>query len=63
MQSKNIFKYNQTYPNCMNNEKEKETFIEMVSKNTETTKGKEETIINNLIDTIYLDDKSKNELQ
>jgi hypothetical protein len=35
----------------------------MVSKNTETTKGKEETIINNLIDTIYLDDKSKNELQ
>jgi hypothetical protein len=63
MQSKNIFKYNQTYPNCMNNEKEKETFIEMVSKNTETTKGKEETIINNFIDTIYLDDKSKNELQ
>jgi nucleoid DNA-binding protein len=47
----------------MNNEKEKETFIEMVSKNTETTKGKEETIINNFIDTIYLDDKSKNELQ
>ena len=47
----------------MNNEKEKEMFIQMVSKNTEQTKGKEENIITNLIDNIYLDETSKNKLK
>jgi len=63
IQTKNIVKYQQAYPNCMNNEKEKEMFIHMVSKNTEQTKGKEENIITNIIDNIYLDETSKNKLK
>jgi len=63
IQTKNIVKYQQAYPNCMSNEKEKENFINMVSKNTEPTKGKEENIITNIIDTIYLDETSKNQLK
>jgi hypothetical protein len=64
IQTKNISsKYKNEYPNYMDNEDETEKYMIYVKQNTETTKGKEEAIITNLIDTIYLDDKSKNILQ
>lgn len=59
IQSKNIVKYKEKYPNYMDTEHGKEKFINFVKKNTESTKDKEDNIINNIIDNIYLDDKYK----
>jgi hypothetical protein len=64
IQTKNISsKYKKEYPNYMDNENETEKYMIYVKQNTESTKGKEENIITNLIDTIYLDEKSKQILQ
>ncbi len=57
IQSKNIAKYQQKYP--INDEKQRDTFIQIVSKNTESISGKQDAIINNIIDTIYFDQNNK----
>lgn len=64
LQTKNISsKYKKEYPNYMDNDDEKEKYMIYVKQNTETAKDKEENVINNIIDTIYLDQKSKESLQ
>jgi hypothetical protein len=64
LQTKNITsKYKKEYPNYMDNEDEKEKYMIYVKQNTETAKDKEENVINNIIDSVYLDLKSKEILQ
>lgn len=53
LQVKNMGKYTKDKPNWMDNDSDKTNYISMVKKVTENIDGKEEKIIDKLIDTVY----------
>lgn len=57
IQVKNVNKYIENKPNWLDSDTEKENYIKIVKKTTEPiSSGNEEKIINNLINTIHLDE-------
>jgi hypothetical protein len=50
-------------PNWMNNDIEKDNYLDIIKKVTESINGKEEKVIDTLIDHIHLDEKSKEKIQ
>ncbi len=62
LQSKNINKYLTDKPNWMSNDKEKETYLEIVKKSTDPIEDKTDKILDILIDKIHLTDDRREKL-
>jgi len=60
IQTKNINKYQEMNPNWISNDKLKDEYISIVKNATEPMHNKEENVISRMVDTIYLDNVSKN---
>jgi hypothetical protein len=57
IQIKNLKKFKEQYPDCMKNDKHKDTYMELIKATTDDISGKEDKIIKNLCKNIYINDK------
>ena len=62
IQSKNINKYKEEYPDCMNNDDHKDTYIHIIKETTTPLENKLEKIIDNFIDKIHFTNEIQSSL-
>jgi hypothetical protein len=55
-QFKNIKKYKEANPNCMENDKQREEYLNIIKNTTETYDGNSDKIIKNICNAVYVKD-------